>query len=63
MGSIKSQFKRADASGASFALIFGPDEIAQGVVTVKNLRDGSGAQVTQALGQPAQWAKSLQSPA
>ena len=63
MGSIKSQFKRADASGARFALIFGPDEIAQGVVTVKSLRDGSGAQRTQALSEPAQWAKSLQSPA
>jgi histidyl-tRNA synthetase len=61
MGSIKSQFKRADASGARFALIFGPDEIAQGVVAVKSLRDGSGAQLTQDLSQPAQWAKSLQS--
>jgi histidyl-tRNA synthetase len=63
MGSIKSQFKRADASGARFALVFGPDEIAQGVVTVKSLRDGSGMQLKQALNQPAQWAKSLQSPA
>jgi histidyl-tRNA synthetase len=63
MGSIKSQFKRADASGARFALIFGPDEIAQGIVTVKSLRDGNGAQLTQPLGQPALWAKSLQSPA
>lgn len=63
MGSIKSQFKRADASGARFALVFGPDEIAQGVVTVKSLRDGSGAQSTQILSQSEQWAKSLQSPA
>ena len=63
IGSIKSQFKRADASGARFALIFGPDEIAQGIVTVKALRDGSGAQLTQTLSQPALWAKSLQSPA
>ena len=63
MGSIKSQFKRADASGARFALIFGPDEIAQGVVTIKSLRDGSGAQLTQALNQPSLWARSLQSPA
>jgi histidyl-tRNA synthetase len=61
MGSMKSQFKRADASGARFALIFGPDEIAQGVVTVKSLRDGSGAQLTQTLCQTALWAKSLQS--
>ena len=62
-GSIKSQFKRADASGARFALIFGPDEIAQGVVTVKSLRDGTGAQHTRVLSQSADWAKSLQSPA
>jgi len=63
MGSIKSQFKRADASGARYALVFGPDEIQQGIVTVKSLRDGAGAQTTQILSQSAQWAKSLQSPA
>lgn len=63
IGSIKSQFKRADGSGARFALIFGADELAQGVVTVKALRDGIGEQVTQALDQAAQWAKSLQSTA
>lgn len=62
MGSMKSQFKRADASGAAFALIFGPDEISKGVVTVKSLRDGSGTQLTRVLNQSAQWAKSLQSP-
>lgn len=60
MASIKSQFKRADGSGARFALIFGADELAQGVVTVKALRDGVGAQVTQALNQATQWASSLQ---
>lgn len=63
MGSIKSQFKRADSSGARFALIFGPDEIAQGVVTVKSLRDGIGTQVSNQLSQSAVWAKSLQSKA
>jgi histidyl-tRNA synthetase len=63
MGSIKSQFKRADASGARYALVFGPDEIRQGLVTVKSLRDGSGAQRTQILNESAQWAESLQSPA
>jgi histidyl-tRNA synthetase len=45
MGSMKSQFKKADASGARYALIFGADELSQGLVTVKSLRDGSGAQV------------------
>lgn len=61
MGSMKSQFKKADASGARFALVFGADELAQGVVTVKSLRDGSGAQTTQSLGTVEQWATLLQS--
>ncbi len=61
MGSMKSQFKKADASGARFALVFGADELAQGQVTVKSLRDGSGAQTTQSLGAVAQWATLLQS--
>src|SRR6187402_616251 len=30
LGSMKSQFKKADASGAAFALIFGADEMAAG---------------------------------
>ena len=37
-GSFKSQFKRADKSGAEFALVLGDDEIARGVVAVKALR-------------------------
>lgn len=61
--SMKSQFKRADSSGARFALVFGSDELARGVVTVKALRDGGGAQVTHELGLSTQWAKSLQSTA
>ncbi len=61
LGSIKSQFKRADASGARFALVFGSDEITQGLVTIKSLRDGSGTQRTEALDQSVAWAKSLQS--
>jgi histidyl-tRNA synthetase len=44
MGSMKSQFKKADGSGAQFALIFGGDELARGEVTLKFLRDGAGAQ-------------------
>ena len=62
MGSMKSQFKKADASGARFALIFGPDELAQQLVTVKALRDGAGAQRTEALEQISGWGHSLQSP-
>jgi len=37
-GSFKTQFKRADKSGASFALILGDEELARGVVGVKALR-------------------------
>jgi histidyl-tRNA synthetase len=39
--SFKSQMKRADASGAAFAVILGEDEIANGTVGVKPLRDTS----------------------
>lgn len=56
--SPKSQFKKADASGARFALVFGPDEVAQGQVTVKPLRDG-GEQVQRPLADISQWAASL----
>jgi histidyl-tRNA synthetase len=59
MGSMKSQFKKADASGARYALIFGADELSQGLVTVKSLRDGSGAQVQKPLAEPGAWAASL----
>lgn len=37
-GSLKSQMKRADRSGAAFALILGEDEVASGRVTLKYLR-------------------------
>lgn len=57
-GSLKSQFKRADASGAAFALIFGADELAAGQVAVKPLR-GDGAQFTRPLDAAADWAREL----
>jgi histidyl-tRNA synthetase len=63
MGSMKSQFKRADASGARFALIFGADELAQGMVAVKPLRTDASAdiatQVLLPLDSAAQWAARL----
>jgi histidyl-tRNA synthetase len=55
-GGMKSQFKKADASGARHALIFGADELAAGEVTVKALRDGAGAQQRQPLADAAGWA-------
>jgi histidyl-tRNA synthetase len=53
-GSFKSQFKRADASGADFAVIIGEDEAAARTATVKSLRGaggehGAGAQHSVAL--------------
>jgi histidyl-tRNA synthetase len=61
MGSMKSQFKRADASGAHYALIFGDDELLQRRVTIKSLRDGVGTQTSQSLADIAVWAPTLQS--
>ncbi|MFV0672106.1 histidine--tRNA ligase [Variovorax sp. tm] len=63
LGSFKSQFKRADNSGATYALIFGADELARGEVTLKALRDGTGAQTARSLSEVAAWAATLQSPA
>jgi histidyl-tRNA synthetase len=39
-GSFKSQMKRADASGAAYALIVGDDEAARASVAIKPLRGG-----------------------
>jgi histidyl-tRNA synthetase len=38
-GNVKKQMKRADKSGASVALLIGEDELAEGMVTVKHLRN------------------------
>ena len=66
LGSMKSQFKKADGSGARFALIFGATELAQGSVAVKPLRveKASVAQVQtlQPLNNVAAWADTLRAP-
>jgi histidyl-tRNA synthetase len=59
LGGMKSQFKRADASGARFALVFGADELAQDMVAVKPLRGEAGAQVLRPLADAAAWAHEL----
>ena len=64
MGSMKSQFKKADGSGARFALIFAADELAQGCVALKPLRataNGHQAdtQTLQRLDDVANWARLL----
>ena len=58
---MKSQFKKADASGARFALVFGVEEVARGEVTVKSLRDGRGEQTTRPVSELSAWAQTLQS--
>ena len=44
-GSFKSQFKRADKSGAEYALVMGDDEASQGVLLLKPLRSKAEQQV------------------
>ena len=69
MGSMKSQFKKADASGAHFALIFGSAELEQGCVALKPLRssiEGDKNEVAQVqtlypLDDVAAWAHNLRS--
>jgi histidyl-tRNA synthetase len=60
---MKSQFKKADASGAQYALIFGADELALGTVSIKPLRDNQGAEQTaqnsRLLADVAAWACDL----
>ena len=67
-GSMKSQFKKADTSGARYALIFGEAELAAGTVAVKALRGDCAseaeaeigmAQVMRPLRDVASWASSL----
>ena len=46
--SFKSQMKKADASGAAYAVIIGPDELAKDEAQIKDLR-GTGEQQSVAL--------------
>ena len=58
-GSFRAQFKKADASGARYALVFGADELARGAVGVKPLRDAAAEQVERPLADVAAWAAQL----
>ncbi|MEO8298471.1 MAG: ATP phosphoribosyltransferase regulatory subunit, partial [Burkholderiales bacterium] len=58
LGSMKSQFKKADASGARHALVFGAEELARGEVALKPLR-AQGEQVLRPLADVATWAHEL----
>ncbi len=64
MGSMKSQFRKADVSGARFALVFGADELEQGCVAIKPLRapldaGKPDAQSLHRLDDVASWAHKL----
>ena len=58
-GSMKSQFKRADASGARFALVFGDDELARAEVGIKDLRNAAVPQRSQPIAAARAWASQL----
>jgi histidyl-tRNA synthetase len=47
-GSVKSQFRRADKSGAPAAIIVGPSELERSVVKLKDLRSGEQVEVPRA---------------
>jgi len=55
-GSFKSQFKRADKSGARYALVYGESEVSSNSVTLKPLR-GEGEQATFPDEELASWLK------
>ncbi len=58
-GKMKAQFKRADDSGARFALIFGDDEVARGEVSLKDLRNAEAPQRSLPLAGALTWAADL----
>ena len=57
-GGMKSQFKRADASGARYALVFGADELARGMLQLKDLRNAEAGQQERPLAD-LRWAADL----
>jgi histidyl-tRNA synthetase len=59
LAGVKAQFKKANASGARFALVFADEELARGVVGLKSLRGGEAEQVERPLADVASWAAAL----
>ena len=53
-GNFKKQLKRADASGATWAILYGEEEAASGELSLKHLRDASVGQVKLPVEQIAQ---------
>ena len=44
--SVKAQFKYADKLGAKYVAVIGGNELAEGVMNVKNMSDGTSEQVS-----------------
>jgi len=66
MAALKTQFKKANASGARYALIFGQEELQQGQVAIKTLHENPdgpppGQQWRENLANAAHWAPRLRS--
>ena len=59
-GSFKSQMKKADASGARFALLVGEDEAAAGEISIKPLREAGEQRRISVTGLCEQFAETLQ---
>ena len=53
-GNFKKQLKRADASGATWAILYGEEEAASSELSLKHLRDASVGQVKLPVEQIAQ---------
>ena len=53
-GNLKKQFKKADMSGAKWALLVGDEELEQNLVTIKDLRDSATGQMTVPLEEAMQ---------
>jgi len=56
---LKAQFKKANASGARYALVFAGKELARGAVGLKSLRGQEAQQVERPLNDVAAWAAEL----
>lgn len=54
-GNFKTQFRRADHSGARFALVLGDDEVSTGTIAIKPLRETQGEQITLPQDQAGAW--------
>ncbi|MCP5195572.1 MAG: histidine--tRNA ligase [Gammaproteobacteria bacterium] len=54
-GGFKAQFRRADHSGARFAMILGEDEVNAGTLAIKPLRESRAEQLTLPHAQAIEW--------